>query len=176
MFMTVTNHSQLELADEFPACNFIGTDLSPIQPGWVPPNCKFYVDDFDQPWEFGDTKFDLVHARNIAGSTASFPALYAQAFQYLRPGGWLEVQDYDAWMYSDDGSVEKAPWIRTWISQMDEMTIKYGRRLDVAKYQKKLLEEAGFVDVKEEVYKVRMVPLILLHASSHMHRGCLIFY
>lgn len=102
--------------------------------------------------------------------------MYAQAFQHLRPGGWLEIQEYDAWMYSDDGSVEKAPWIRTWISQMDEITIKFGKRLDVAKYQKKLLVDAGFVDVKEEIYKVSVVTLTSLNACVNTGRCCLVFY
>ncbi len=33
----------IDIADEYPEAIVIGTDLSPIQPGWVPPNCRFYV-------------------------------------------------------------------------------------------------------------------------------------
>lgn len=33
----------IDIADEYPEALVIGTDLSPIQPGWVPPNCRFYV-------------------------------------------------------------------------------------------------------------------------------------
>lgn len=29
-----------DFADEFPSAEVIGTDLSPIQPSWVPPNLK----------------------------------------------------------------------------------------------------------------------------------------
>lgn len=29
-----------DFADEFPDCKVIGTDVSPIQPSWVPPNLK----------------------------------------------------------------------------------------------------------------------------------------
>ena len=38
----------MEFADEFPGAVVIGTDLSPIQPDFVPPNLKFYVDDFQR--------------------------------------------------------------------------------------------------------------------------------
>jgi hypothetical protein len=40
----------MDMADEYPACQVIGTDLSPVQPIWVPPNCKFEVDDFELEW------------------------------------------------------------------------------------------------------------------------------
>lgn len=29
-----------DFGDNYPGCEVIGTDISPIQPGWVPPNVK----------------------------------------------------------------------------------------------------------------------------------------
>lgn len=43
LFMTDTCHS--DFADESPSAEVIGTDVSPIQPNWVPPNVKFELDD-----------------------------------------------------------------------------------------------------------------------------------
>jgi hypothetical protein len=40
------------MADKFPSAEVIGTDLSPTQPGWVPPNCKFEIDDCTEEWTF----------------------------------------------------------------------------------------------------------------------------
>jgi tRNA G46 methylase TrmB len=40
----------IEMADTYPDCQVIGTDLSPIQPQWVPPNLKFEIDDFEREW------------------------------------------------------------------------------------------------------------------------------
>lgn len=40
----------IEMADKYPDCQVLGTDLSPVQPSWVPPNCRFDVDDFEQEW------------------------------------------------------------------------------------------------------------------------------
>lgn len=31
-----------DFADEFPDAEVIGTDVSPIQPSWVPPNVQLY--------------------------------------------------------------------------------------------------------------------------------------
>ena len=33
----------IDMADAHPGAQVIGTDLSPIQPKWVPPNCKFEI-------------------------------------------------------------------------------------------------------------------------------------
>lgn len=35
-----SNDSGSDFADEYPNCEVIGTDLSPIQPTWIPPNLK----------------------------------------------------------------------------------------------------------------------------------------
>ncbi|KAG8406016.1 hypothetical protein J3458_021359 [Metarhizium acridum] len=35
----------IEMADEFPDSRIIATDLSPIQPNYVPSNVRFYVED-----------------------------------------------------------------------------------------------------------------------------------
>ncbi len=42
----------------------MGTDLSPIQPLWVPPNVRFIVDDAEDEWLAPD--YDLVHFRCVA--------------------------------------------------------------------------------------------------------------
>lgn len=41
-FGTGTGIWAIDFADEFPSCEVIGTDLSPIQPSSVPPNLSFY--------------------------------------------------------------------------------------------------------------------------------------
>lgn len=40
----------IDMADLYPTAQIIGTDLSPVQPSWVPPNCKFEIDDFELDW------------------------------------------------------------------------------------------------------------------------------
>lgn len=43
--VSAANHavSCSDFADTYPNCEVIGTDISPIQPGWVPPNLKLYA-------------------------------------------------------------------------------------------------------------------------------------
>ncbi|KAF6821445.1 methyltransferase domain-containing protein [Colletotrichum plurivorum] len=85
----------IDFADTFPSARVTGIDISPIQPCWVPPNCKFQVDDIEQPWGWSDDYFDYIHVRNLEGCIADWPRLYEQAFRHLRPGGWFEIKEFD---------------------------------------------------------------------------------
>lgn len=145
----------IEMADEFPNAVVIGTDLSPIQPGWVPPNCKFYVDDAEDEWTYStDEHFDFIHGRGLCGGIADWPRFYGQVYQNLKPGGWLEIQEYGGTFKSEDDTVQRALWTKELCDELDRASIKFGKRLNVAHMHKKWVEDAGFLDVREEVYKV----------------------
>lgn len=60
-----------------------GIDLYPPPDTWVPPNCKFTVDDVVKPWMFTQ-KFDLIHIRWLYGALTElqFDLLYKQAYEY----------------------------------------------------------------------------------------------
>lgn len=70
----------IEFADEHPDATVVGTDLSPIQPNWVPPNLSFEINDCCEEWHFS-TPFDFVHVRGLYGSVADWDAFYTQAYQ-----------------------------------------------------------------------------------------------
>lgn len=57
-----------DFADEHPAAEILGVDLSPIQPSFAPPNCKFEVDDITAPWAYEPPKFDFIHIRTLYGT------------------------------------------------------------------------------------------------------------
>lgn len=67
----------IDFADENPQAQVIGTDLSPIQPQYVPPNLKFEIDDFNADWTFSQ-KFDFIHARGVCATTNDYPRLMRQ--------------------------------------------------------------------------------------------------
>ncbi|KAF5864000.1 hypothetical protein ETB97_008935 [Aspergillus alliaceus] len=52
----------IEVADDYPSAEVVGVDLSPIQPGWVAPNLRFFIDDVSQEWTFPSNSFDFIHA------------------------------------------------------------------------------------------------------------------
>jgi hypothetical protein len=54
----------IQVADSFPMSEVIATDLSPIQPTWVPPNLQFLIDDCEADWAF-ERKFDFIRLGHL---------------------------------------------------------------------------------------------------------------
>ncbi|PVH70396.1 S-adenosyl-L-methionine-dependent methyltransferase [Cadophora sp. DSE1049] len=150
----------MDFADEYPSALVIGNDLSPIQPTWVPANCKFVVDDIENEWIYRpEEEFDFIHGRGLCGSIRDWDRLYGQIYQHLKPGGWLEMQEYEAWVKSDDDpELLNAPAVLQWQQLVDEATVIFGKKLNMADTVKQRFIDAGFEDVREDVYKVPIGP------------------
>jgi SAM-dependent methyltransferase len=153
---TGTGIWSIDFADEFPSALVIGTDLSPIQPSAVPSNCKFYVDDMESEWTFNpEEAFDFIHGRALAGSIANFDLLFRRIYENLKPGGWVEMQEFQSTIYSDDDPLLlKAPNTKKWSLSCCEAVEKAGFFGPIAEVQRQKLINAGFTDVHEDVYKV----------------------
>ncbi|KPM38631.1 hypothetical protein AK830_g7912 [Neonectria ditissima] len=124
-----------DFADEFPGAEIVGTDVSPIQPGWVPPNLKFEIEDCTREWTFAPGSVDYVHIRWLVGSIPDWSALFAQAYQCCRPGGWFESLETSPVIECDDDTGAKK--LRTSFTVVQDGV------------QKRAMEEAGFVDIQE---------------------------
>ncbi|KAL5598889.1 hypothetical protein BROUX41_003790 [Berkeleyomyces rouxiae] len=149
----------IEIADEFPQAEVYGIDLSPIQPDWVPPNCHFHVDDYEDEWTWReDEKFDYIHGRALGGTCADWNVFYQKIKNTLKPGGWCEIQEYDAWVFSDDDSCDRARWTMDWVDKLDIASRKFGRTMNVARFHKQWMIDAGFEDVHEEVVRIPIGP------------------
>lgn len=72
-----------EFADLHPSADVIGVDLSPIQPKFVPPNCRFEVDDITQDWTYPINHFDFIHVRGLIGCLPDWTELYKRAFRLV---------------------------------------------------------------------------------------------
>ena len=66
----------------------------------VPPNLQFEIDDVEDEWRYS-RPFDYIHIRAMGGSIRDWPKLMQQAYQNLRPNGWIEVTDFEAWVCSN---------------------------------------------------------------------------
>lgn len=144
----------IDFADEHPSATVIGTDISPIQPTWVPPNLKFEIDDAQLEWTFADNDFDYIHIRCLMGSIDNWPLLYQRAFKATKPGGYIEHLDMDIQFTSDDGTVKEGDIMYEWSKVFIGAGEMMGRTFTIARNSKQLLEEAGFVDVVEKTYKI----------------------
>ncbi|KAI8664798.1 hypothetical protein NCS56_00913700 [Fusarium sp. Ph1] len=147
----------MDFADEYPSADVRGTDLSPIQPKWTPPNCSFEVDDFEADWLYRHP-FDFIHGRELEGCLSNDKKLFQQAFKHLSPGGYIELQAAYPPLKSDDDTGDKATDFHKWVNTICDASAKFGKPLTCAPEWKTKLEEVGFVDVQQEIRKVPMGP------------------
>lgn len=82
------------------------------------------------------------------------PALLGRAKSNLNPGGWIEMVDIETAFFSDDGSHERAPNMLLWSKLQTEGGEKSGKETNIAPTLRQSMIDAGFVNVKEEVYQV----------------------
>ncbi|TVY83636.1 Secondary metabolism regulator [Lachnellula suecica] len=152
-FGTGTGIWAIDFADKFPAAQVQGTDLSPIQPTWVPPNLTFIVDDCASTWP-ENKEYDFVHGRSMSGSFENWSTLFAEAFKSLKPGGWLEMQEFDVWFRSEDGELPEDSMITQWQKYLDEASLLFGKRLNVANEFEEKMIGVGFKNVTDDIIKV----------------------
>ncbi|KAH7122102.1 putative SAM dependent methyltransferase [Dactylonectria estremocensis] len=148
----------IDMADAYPSTEVIGTDISPIQPGWVPPNCSFHLDDAQLEWTYPPGTFDFVHIRALYGCIDNWTELYRQAHKALVPGGYLEDFEMTITLYSDLPEIRDDPehifkkWSKLFLEAMDRIG-KTGR-IGVEGNMRKHMEKAGYVDIVERSYQV----------------------
>ncbi|KIW05395.1 uncharacterized protein PV09_03910 [Verruconis gallopava] len=148
----------IDFADLYPSAEVIGTDLSPIQPSWVPPNCRFEIDDATDEWTFQENYFDFIHNRNFICCIRDWPTLIAQTYKHLKPGGWVEWHQKHPLFTSDDGSLAEGSPIDMWGKYFFEAAENLGTPASSCKLLKQRMEDAGFVNVEEYILKIPVGP------------------
>lgn len=145
----------IDVGDQYPKTTVVGTDISPIQPTWTPPNVKFEIDDFLLDWTWPQDNFDFVHLRALYGSVPDWPALYRKAFAHIKPGGWLQDLEMDVKIESDHVQLPDGHIFNRWARLFYEGGEKMGRPFSISQgsQMKQYMEEAGFVDVVEKKIK-----------------------
>ena len=69
------------MGEQYESAVVVGVDLSPIQPGWVPPNVRFLVDDVESPWLYPRDHFDYVHSRHTVMAIKDWPRLFRRCLE-----------------------------------------------------------------------------------------------
>ncbi|CCE28043.1 uncharacterized protein CPUR_01517 [Claviceps purpurea 20.1] len=148
----------IELADQFPNASVIGTDLSPCQPQWVPPNVQFEVDDATLQWTWNANHFDFIHLRYILGGIQDWTGLLKEAYKCCAPGGWVESVECDIEFRSDDGTTELEPVLFSWGELFREAGKILNRPFFVQEQQRQAFDEAGFVEKRTVLHKIPIGP------------------
>ncbi|KAL1994930.1 hypothetical protein VTN49DRAFT_1117 [Thermomyces lanuginosus] len=141
----------IDFADLHPQAEVIGCDLSPIQPSLVPPNVKFLVDDIESEWAYENNPFDFIHARNLLCSIKDFEKLIKQCYRSIKPGGWVEFQDWDGYPYSQDGS-HNDTGLKQYFDEVHGAFQKAGYEVRPGVKLESLFKDTGFVNVHVEKF------------------------
>ncbi|KAK6085682.1 methyltransferase domain-containing protein [Seiridium cupressi] len=127
----------------------IGTDLSPIQPQYIPTNCQFEIDDAEDEWLYRQ-KFSLIHSRANSLSFQSPETVVESAVNSLEKHGWLESQDLVFPLRCDDNSWDGSA-LQTWNKVFKDCLLRSGRRFFVEEYAQ-MFRNAGLANVTERLF------------------------
>ncbi|KIN08553.1 hypothetical protein OIDMADRAFT_100291 [Oidiodendron maius Zn] len=137
----------IEFAQDYPMARVLGSDLSPIQPEFVPPNCTFEVSDAEEPWTYTQ-KFDYIHGRALLSCFRDPAQIIHKSFSALSPYGILEMQDPQMPIACLDSSMDGRP-LSVWTHEVCRAAALLGRPVTNSQYYGKWMREAGFVDIVE---------------------------
>jgi hypothetical protein len=90
----------------------------------------------------------------MAASIQDWPGLVKQCFDNLKPGGWVEFQDYDTACVSQDNTIPKDYKVAEMLSLLRGACDSIGRLLDPGPRLKGWVETAGFENITQ-----RIIPL-----------------
>lgn len=143
-------------------------DQTPIQPDWVPPNLRFIVDNIEEDWLHG-SDFDLVHIRQVMPVLRDGEKVLRSAYENLKPGGWIEIQELGGQALCDDGTMPEgdAYSVNKFLDRCQEALGKFGADFRAGNKLQGPLEKAGFTNITCRKLKVPIGPWAKVRPSRH---------
>ncbi|KIV81136.1 hypothetical protein PV11_08580 [Exophiala sideris] len=141
----------IEFAEQHPSAFVIANDLSPTQPSFIPSNVQFEIDDANEPWTYS-RRFDFIHCRQHHCAIEE-QKLFNQAFEFLQPGGWLEMQELCYPIRCDDGTLSGDCALSEWSRLLLDATVQVGQAANKPVQYEEWMQQAGFVNTRTLVYK-----------------------
>ncbi|KAH6986600.1 S-adenosyl-L-methionine-dependent methyltransferase [Ilyonectria destructans] len=142
----------IDLGDEHPEAEIVSVDLSPTQPSFVPLNVQFLIDDIDEEWNYSQP-FDYIDSSLMNFSVQNWSDYLRKIFRYLAPGGYVELQEIDVIIKSDDGTLTEDHTLGKWTKLLEEAAAKLGRPYEQTDKFKEIMAEVGFTDIVETRFK-----------------------
>ncbi|KAF6754309.1 S-adenosyl-L-methionine-dependent methyltransferase [Ephemerocybe angulata] len=153
----------------FPLCDVLAIDLIPIKDTrYLPSNVKSEVDDIDREDGLSHLygQFDVVHCRLVASGVRDYYELIERIVRILRPGGIMELQEFDFRIYDrDHREIEVSvysplgpPYWARFMAHMNQAIQKKGGDVDAARHLWKwVTSHEAFEDI---TYRDVWVPCI----------------
>lgn len=155
---TGTGEWPIRMAELFPHCEVVGTDISAIaETKSVPMNVFFEIEDAEE-WDRLADHYDLIHFRCMEGAFRDWRSMYDSVYDSLKPGGWIEMIDFDSlesvkiWFTAFS---EGSP-IFDMAGDLEIAAERVGRKRGISHMDPQLLVEAGFVDVRVTEHSIPM--------------------
>lgn len=147
----------MEMGDAHPETEFLGNDLSPVQPSWVPPNVRWEVDDIESQWAYSKS-FDFIFCRTLPCAVGDWPKLVKQVYDNVKPGGWVEFQDHDLAFYSEDGTYSQSSDAALWVRLLANAARTAGKEPFPGPKLEQWVRNAGFTNITHQKFKLPIGP------------------
>ncbi|KAL3432256.1 hypothetical protein BDV09DRAFT_197956 [Aspergillus tetrazonus] len=101
--------------------------------------------------------FSYIRGFALGRMISDYQSMYKNMYRHLLPGGWVEIRDNDLQFFTDEPSEEKEEKLvvlQKWEKLMAEAAEKFGKPINASARHKAWMEETGFTEVREEVFKV----------------------
>ncbi|EMR67143.1 putative umta methyltransferase family protein [Eutypa lata UCREL1] len=153
---TGTGRWAVEMAARYPGATIIGMDIAPIQARLVPENVRFEIADVETPWGIEPGTVDFIQVRALAGMIRDWPALAAQAFEKLKPGGLFEITDIRGKVLDFDGKFGEDEITPNLTKLFQQMAANVGTIFDPAPRLPGWLHDEAFEKVAQQT---EIIPL-----------------
>jgi hypothetical protein len=80
--------------------------------------------------------------------------LLRRAYDHIKPGGWIETQDFSANVDCDDGTMPVDHPLAVFWDKFEQSMRLFGPEIRIAPRIGKLMEDAGYINIQKKVFKV----------------------
>lgn len=153
---TGTGEWAIKVAELYPDCEVVGTDIAAIaETSRVPMNVFFEIEDAED-WDREPDMYDMIHFRCMEGAFSDWTFMYDSAFYSLKPGGWIEAAGFD--LASGLGTfysqfAEDSP-VHALARDLAIASDKVGRQIGTSHLEPRLFMDCGYADVRVTEYVV----------------------
>ncbi|KAM0432667.1 hypothetical protein ACHAQK_009519 [Fusarium lateritium] len=106
----------------------------------------------DEDWNYTDS-FDYIHSRMMMFSIKDWETYIQKIFENLAPGGYIEIQEINGAIYSDDETLKPDQGLAKWCKLLGEAFAKLGSHSIEFDRIKAIMKETGFIDIVDTRFK-----------------------